>query len=79
MTASKDELLYPKYSYKGKPTASNIVFDWNLQEFSDKVMYLCALENSGKIDSIDAYNQIKQLWKELKASKKNIVDGFDAS
>ena len=79
MTASKDKFIYPKSSFKGKPTASNIVFDWNLQEFSDKVMYLCALENSGKINSIDAYNQIKQLWKELKASKKNIVDGFDAS
>ena len=79
MSISKEEFLYPKSPFKGKATASNIAFDWNLQEFSDKVKYLCALENSGKIDPDDAYKQIKQLWKELKASKKNIVDNIDIS
>jgi hypothetical protein len=74
----KDRFMYPYNSYKGKnPKAVDIVFDANLQSFSQQVMYICALENGGKLPPHDAYKRIKTLWKQLKSSKKALLDNPD--
>jgi polyhydroxyalkanoate synthesis regulator phasin len=52
----------------------NLVFDANLQEFSNKVSLICSLETGGKITPEEAYRQIKELWKQLKQTKKAILD-----
>jgi hypothetical protein len=70
----KEDFIYPYRSYHGKETLPDIIFDANLQEFSDRVAIICALENGGKISPEEAYKQIKELWKEMKASKKNLLD-----
>jgi hypothetical protein len=70
----KEDFIYPYRSYHGKETLPDIIFDANLQEFSDRVAIICALENGGKISPEKAYKQIKELWKEMKASKKNLLD-----
>ncbi|MFS8826111.1 hypothetical protein, partial [Synechococcus sp. R6-6] len=49
-------------------------FDANLQEFSNKVSLICSLETGGKITPEEAYRQIKELWKQLKQTKKAILD-----
>lgn len=64
--------LYPYSRYQGKTTPEEIIFNANLQEFAQRVTYLCNLETSGKISSHDAYGEIKSLWKQLKASKKQL-------
>lgn len=69
---SKDEFLYPHYPYHGEPIPKKIVFNANLQEFAQKVNYICNLETGGKISSEEAYHQIKELWKELKSSRKGL-------
>ncbi len=69
---SKDEFLYPKNRYRGNFTPENLVFNSNLQEFAQKVSYVCNLETNGKLSPQDAYKQIKNLWKELKNSIKNL-------
>lgn len=68
----KDQFLYPRSSYYGKFTPENLVFNANLQEFAQKVSYICNLETGGKIDQMAAYEQIKILWKQLKASRKQL-------
>lgn len=73
-SSSKDNFLTPRSSYWGKPTLPNLTFNANLQEFAQRVSYLCNLETGGKIDAEDAYQEIKQLWKQLKSSKKNLLD-----
>lgn len=71
---SKDEFLYPIGRYRGKFTPENLAFNANLQEFAQRVSYLCGLESSGKITPEDAYHQIKDLWAQLKESKKALLD-----
>jgi hypothetical protein len=72
--AAKEEFLMPKSSYWGEVTLSNLTFNSNLQEFAQRVSLICNLETGGKIPPGEAYVQIKQLWKQLKKSKKNLID-----
>lgn len=71
---TKEQLLYPTASYRGEFTPEHLVFNANLQEFANRVSILCGLETSGKIAPGEAYEQIKDLWKQLKESKKNLLD-----
>ncbi|MGL5081869.1 MAG: DUF7219 family protein [Microcoleaceae cyanobacterium] len=73
----RDEFLYPRSRYYGKFNLKNLTFNSNLQEFAQRVNYLCALETNGKITSEEAYAQIKDLWHQVKASKKNLGIGED--
>ena len=71
----KDKFFYPRTPYRGEVKPENLVFNSNLQEFAQRVSYICGLETGGKISAIEAYNQIKNLWKELKKSKKELGIG----
>lgn len=70
--ADKENMLYPRSTYHGNFTPENLVFNANLQEFAQKVGYICNLETNGKMSSNQAYQQIRVLWKELKNSIKNL-------
>jgi hypothetical protein len=59
--------------YYGEFSPQTLVFNANLQEFTYKVSYITALETSGKITPLDAYQRIKKLWKELKQSRKELL------
>lgn len=71
---SKDRFLYPRASYRGEFTPENMTFNANLQEFAQKVSLLCNLETNGKVSPVEAYKEIKQLWKQLKRSKEELLD-----
>jgi hypothetical protein len=72
---SKDEFLRPRSRYYGEFTPSNLVFNANLQEFATQIGFICSLETNGKISSVEAYRQIKALFKTLKQSKKQLGIG----
>lgn len=74
----KDEFLIPRSKYQGEFTPQNLAFNANLQEFAQRVSLICGLETGGKVSSSDAYNDIKKLWKDLKASKKNLITNQDS-
>ena len=77
---NKDNFLYPKENYHGELSPNNpnnLVFNSNLQEFAHKVAYICGLETNGKISSKEAYDRIKELWHQLKSSKKQLLDRDD--
>ncbi len=73
--ADKSNFLYPRSSYHGNFTPEHLVFNANLQEFSQQVNYICNLETGGKLQPEDAYKRIKVLWKQLKRSKKELAIG----
>jgi len=73
-SSSKDDFLTPRSTYWGKPTLPNLTFNANLQEFAQRVSYICNLETGGKITADEAYAQIRSLWKQLKTSKKYFYD-----
>jgi polyhydroxyalkanoate synthesis regulator phasin len=71
----RSDFFYPRSRYRGEVMPENLVFNANLQEFAQKVNYICNLETGGKISSEEAYQQIKDLWKQLKRSKKQLGIG----
>ncbi len=68
----KERFMNPISRYRGEFSPENIAFDANLQEFTNRISIICALETGGKISPIEAYQQIKDLWTELDQSKKNL-------
>ncbi|MEM8721674.1 MAG: hypothetical protein AAGE84_20660 [Cyanobacteria bacterium P01_G01_bin.39] len=74
----KNDFLYPQHHYRGQVKPENLVFNSNLQEFAQKISYICNLETGGKMPPEQAYKQIKSLWKELKKSKKELGIGRDS-
>jgi len=75
----KEDFLYPRSRYYGQVKPENLVFNANLQEFAQKVNLVCNLETVRKITTIEAYEEIKALWKELKKSKNSLQIGEDSS
>lgn len=72
---NRSDFLYPRSRYYGQVKPENMVFNANLQEFAQKVNFICALETGGKLPPEDAYKQIKKLWKQLKRTKKQLAIG----
>ncbi|MDZ8259238.1 hypothetical protein [Nostoc sp. ChiQUE01b] len=72
---NKDDFLYPRSRYHGQVKPENLVFNANLQEFAQRVSYICNLETAGKVPPGAAYEQIKGLWKQLKRSKEELGIG----
>jgi hypothetical protein len=53
--------------------AEEMLFEANLREFANQVGIICGLESGGKISQAEAYDRIKELWKQLKRSRKNLT------
>lgn len=70
----KENFLFPRSKYWGEFTPQQLAFNANLQEFAQRVSFVCNLETGGKMSANDAYDEIKRLWKDLKASKANLLD-----
>ena len=71
----REDFLHPRHRYYGDFTPENLAFNANLQEFAQKITYICSLETGGKISAEKAYKDIKALWKDLKSSKKQLGIG----
>jgi len=71
----KVDFFYPRSRYRGTVKPENLVFNANLQEFSQRVSYIYCLETSGKISPEASYQEIKSLWKQLKQSKRQLGIG----
>ncbi len=75
MSEPFDSFLYNRFSYQGQVKPENLVFNANLQEFAQKVNYICSLETGGKLPPEEAYKQIQSLYKELQNSKESLGIG----
>ncbi|WP_414573885.1 hypothetical protein [Nostoc sp. CCY 9925] len=75
---SQENFIYTRYRYCGRVKPENLAFNANLQEFSQKVAYIVNLETNGKLLPGEAFNQIEELWEELKRSKDGLkIDNKD--
>ncbi|WP_310487060.1 hypothetical protein [Chamaesiphon sp. VAR_69_metabat_338] len=79
MSKQSDFFLYQNNRYNGEFKPENLVFNSNLQEFTQKVSYICSLETAGKLTPEESYKQIKRLWKDLKRTKKQLGIGVQNS
>lgn len=71
----KQAFLFPRSRYYGQVLPENLVFNANLQEFAQRVSFIANLETGGKLSPEESYQQIKELWKQLKRSKKQLGTG----
>lgn len=71
----RSNFLYPYGRYHGQVHPENLVFNANLQEFSQRVSLICGLQTNGKLSPEESYEQIRNLWKQLKRSKKELGIG----
>lgn len=71
---AKENFINPIGKFNGEFTPENLAFNANLQEFANQVSLICGLETNGKISASEAYDRIRSLWKELKNSKKHLLD-----
>ena len=71
--------IHPQGRYYGAFHPEDLVFNANLQEFSQRVSLICGLQTNGKISSEESYRQIHTLWKQLKRSKKELHIGQNSS
>ncbi|GBO54789.1 hypothetical protein APA_2840 [Pseudanabaena sp. lw0831] len=69
----KDRFLNPISNFRGEFSPQNLAFNANLQEFTNRISIICALETGGKISSNEAYQQIKELWNKLDTSRQNLL------
>ena len=69
----RSDFINPRSRYHGEFTPENLVFNANLQEFSNRIGLICGLETNGKLSPDEAYTQIRSLWKQLKRSKKTLL------
>ncbi|WP_442948651.1 DUF7219 family protein [Nostoc sp.] len=53
----------------------NLIFNANLQEFTQKIDYITSLQIGGKVTPEKAYKQIEALYKQLDKSKNTLNIG----
>jgi hypothetical protein len=75
MSKKSDSFLYQQNRYNGDFTPEYLLFNSNLQEFTQRVSFICSLETAGKLTAEESYQQIKGLWKDLKRTKKQLGIG----
>ncbi|MDX2214048.1 MAG: hypothetical protein SFY66_12240 [Oculatellaceae cyanobacterium bins.114] len=73
--SDKSQFLYPHVRYYGEVKPENLVFNANLQEFSQRVSLICGLESNGKLSPYESFQQIKSLWEQLQRSKEELGIG----
>ncbi len=67
-----NNFLYPTSRYRGSTKPQDLVFNANLQEFSQRVSYICALETNGKLTPNEAVQQLRSLWHQLQQSHQQL-------
>jgi Fe2+ transport system protein B len=58
MQQSKHNFLYPRARYRGAVKPEHLVLNANLQEFAQRVSYICNLQTAGKLSPDQAFEQI---------------------
>lgn len=71
-TRSTAKFLEARSRYRGKFNMPNLMFNDNMQEFAQKASYICAFHTNGKLSSEQAYQDLQQLWQQLKHSYEEL-------
>lgn len=61
-------------AHLGKSTPEEVLFMANLQEFSQRVGYVVALQNGGQLSLGEAYQAVGSLWSQLSTEYGSLED-----
>ena len=67
--------IAPCSTYRGVVRPENLVFNANLQEFAQRVGFICNLETNGKLSPEAAFHELQSLWASLEGSYENLGVG----
>jgi hypothetical protein len=73
--SNRSNFLFPRSRYYGSVCPENLVFNANLQEFSQRIGLICGLQTSGKLSASESFEQVQTLWQQLERSGHEL--GFD--
>jgi hypothetical protein len=63
-------------SYRGSDwSPERLAFHQNLESFAERVGLIVGLQSNGKMSQDQAYDEIRKLWKSLRTSKDNLLEG----
>ena len=63
--------------YRGEGwSPERLIFHQNLESFAERVGLIVGLQANGKLSQEQAYDQIRVIWKDLKDSKANLIEGM---
>jgi len=71
--SNRTDFLFPCSRYHGSDRPENLIFNAHLQEFSQRLSLISALQTNGKLSTEEALKQIQTLWQQLERSK-NLLD-----
>ena len=61
--------------YRGENwSPERLAFHQNLETFADRIGLIVGLQANGKIGQDQAFNEIRQLWSQLKESSKMLLN-----
>ena len=61
-------------AYRGDDWSPNrLMFHQNLEQFAERVGLIVALQANGKVSQEHAFNEIRQIWKQLKESHGELI------
>ncbi|GAB4386732.1 MAG: hypothetical protein Kow00121_53930 [Elainellaceae cyanobacterium] len=66
----KNSLLHPHQYYQDGFIPEHVIFNTQLQEFARRVESICGLQTGGLMSSDLAYQQIYQLYQQLRKSRE---------
>jgi hypothetical protein len=67
-------------SYRGDDwSPERLAFHQNLETFAERVGLIVALQSNGKLSQEQAYARIRRMWKDLRSSKDELLDGSSKS
>ena len=64
--------IFVRRPYQGKFTLENLLFNSNLQEFTQYVSYLVSLEKYGQVSPEEAYSKIDALFEQLERTTQEL-------
>lgn len=66
---TENDFLYSRKRYYAQARTEDLIFSSKLKQFSELIYVICALQRYGKMDTEEAYEEIKMLWNSLKRTK----------
>jgi hypothetical protein len=72
---ARTNFIYAPSPYRGRIEPRYVAFDAWLQQFAQRVSYICCLETSGKLPAEEAYRQLNCLSKQLKRNRPLVKPG----
>ncbi|MBW4467378.1 MAG: hypothetical protein KME07_18285 [Pegethrix bostrychoides GSE-TBD4-15B] len=65
--------LFPRSRYHGDLRPQTLLFNANLQEFSQRVSVISGLQTNGKLSAAESFERIQTLWQQLEQSHDDLA------